>query len=280
MLTSERVVQQVAERTGTDPERVVSILKTYAAECRYGSHLIANQLPPSGRILEVGAGLGMLSSYLRMLGHDIVALEPATSGFDFFRGIQEVLSQETDRAVPFLQVRAEELSPAKHGTFQFIFSLNVLEHIPDLTGAMSGMASVLVPGGRMWHTCPNYVVPYEPHLGIPLIPFFPSATALLLPRRVARGELWRSLNFITYFMLKRLARKNGLRPTFFPAAMANAFERLDSDAEFAERQKGLASRIYRILKSIGAMSVLKALPAAISTPMMVGMEKERPAAGA
>ena len=31
-------------------------------------------------------------------------------------------------------------------------------------------------GGAMIHMCPNYFVPYEPHFGIPLIPFAPRAT--------------------------------------------------------------------------------------------------------
>jgi 2-polyprenyl-3-methyl-5-hydroxy-6-metoxy-1,4-benzoquinol methylase len=276
LLTSERVVKRVAERTGGDLERTAATLNTYAAECSYGSHLLTKQLPSGGRILEVGAGLGMLSSYLRMLGHDITALEPCTSGFDFFAEIQAMVSEETKTNVPFLHIRAEELSPVQHGVFQFIFSVNVLEHIPDLTGAMRGMASVLVPGGRMWHTCPNYVIPYEPHFGIPLLPLFPRATSLLLPRRISRGELWRSLNFITYFGLKHLARENDLKPTFRVGTMAEALRRLDSDSEFATRHSRIVLHIYRILKAIGGVSAIEALPAAVSTPMMVAMEKGHP----
>lgn len=208
-LTSERFVEKVAGRTGADLERTAGILKMYGAECRHGFRLISKELPASGRILEVGAGLGMLSSYLRMLGHDIAALEPCTAGFDFFGEIRKVVAEETDTDVPDLQIGAEELNPAQHGAFQFVFSVNVIEHIPDLTGAMRGMASVLTRGGRMWHTCPNYVVPYEPHFGIPLVPLFPKTTGLLLPRSISTGELWTSLNFVTYFELKRLARANG-----------------------------------------------------------------------
>src|SRR5262245_10446436 len=100
LLTSERVVKRVAERTGGSLERTAATLNTYAAECRYGLHLLLTQLPVGGRILEVGAGLGMLSSYLRRMGHDIIALEPCTSGFDFFTQIQEVVSEETETDLP------------------------------------------------------------------------------------------------------------------------------------------------------------------------------------
>lgn len=271
LLTSPRVVNIVAERTGNHPERSAAILNTYAAECRYGLDQIASHLPPRGRILEVGAGLGMLSSYLRMLGHDIVALEPCTSGFDFFSEIQSVIREVTSSDTPFLHIRAEELNPAQHGTFPFIFSVNVLEHMPDLAGAMRGMASVLTPDGSMWHTCPNYVFPYEPHFGLPLIPLFPEATRFLLPRRISTSELWRSLNFITYFGLKRLSQASGLAATFRPGTMAAAFRRFDLDQQFAARQR-IGAAVYRTLKAIGGVSALEALPAAVSTPMVVSFE--------
>lgn len=273
VLTSERVVKKVVERTGLAPERTAAILNMYASECIYGSHLIMNQLPAAGKILEVGAGIGMLSSYLRILGHDNIALEPCASGFEFFGAIQGVISEETEAIVPFLRIRAEELNPAQHEVFQFIFSINVLEHIAALPEAMRAMVSVLVPGGRMWHTCPNYVFPYEPHFGLPLIPLFPRATGVLLPRRISRGELWRSLNFITYFELKHLARANGMNTTFIGGTMAEALRRLDSDKEFASRQSGIPLLIYRVAKAIGGISAIQALPAAVSTPMTVSMER-------
>lgn len=272
-LTSDRIVQKAMQRTGASRERITTILSIYAAESRYGFQLIAPQLPPRGRILEVGAGLGMLSSFLRMRGHTITALEPCTSGFDFFTQIQAVVLEEAGTDLPNLPVRAEELSPDRHGAFEFIFSINVLEHIPDLPGALRGMASVLTPEGRMWHTCPNYLFPYEPHYGVPLLPVFPRATSVFLPRRIARDEVWRSLNFITYFRVKRLARANGLSVAFRSGTMADALRRLDTDAEFAARQSGIASRIQRLLKATGVVSAIGALPAALSTPMMIAMEK-------
>jgi 2-polyprenyl-3-methyl-5-hydroxy-6-metoxy-1,4-benzoquinol methylase len=273
-LTSERVVNSIAQRTGGNLDRIAATLNTYVAEFRYGLHLIAPQLPRRGRILEVGAGVGILSSYLRLLGHDITALEPCAQGFNLFTEMQAALLEEIETDLPILQIGAEGLSPAQHGAFQFIFSVNVLEHVSDLAGAMRGMASVLVSGGRMWHTCPNYVVPYEPHFGLPLIPFYPEATNLFLPRRISDDKLWRSLNFITYFQIKRLARANGLSTSFLPGAMSEALKRLDSDAAFAGRQKGVASDIHRVLKAMGGVGAIKVFPAWASTPMMVTIENK------
>jgi hypothetical protein len=130
----------------------------------------------------------------------------------------------------------------------------------------------------MWHTCPNYVFPYEPHYGLPLLPLFPRATGWILPKKIADDELWRSLNFITYFWLKDLARANGLSISFRSGTMKEALDRLDTDVEFAARQSGIASKIHRLLKAMGVISAIGALPAAFSTPMMVEMQKSAAAA--
>jgi SAM-dependent methyltransferase len=273
-LTSERVVEKVMKRTIIEQQRIVTSLSTYGAEAVHGFHFVEPYLPVRGRILEVGAGLGMLGSYLRIRGHDVVALEPCMAGFDSFRDIQSVVLEESGANLPVLPIRAEELNSRQHGTFDLIFSINVLEHIGDLEGAFRSMASVLAPKGRMSHTCPNYSVPYEPHFGLPLVPLFPRATGVLLPSRICRGDLWRSLNFITYFQVKRFARKNGLRVLFRKGTLADAFARFDSDSEFAARQSGLAAELYRVLKAIGLISTVSHLPPALSTPMIFEMEAE------
>jgi len=271
-LTSERVVERIVARTGAARERVLQILNMYGAEARHGFHLVGPHLPTTGRILEIGAGLGMLSSYLRETGYNIVALEPSTSGFDFFREIREAVLQESSADTPEFPIRAEELNSGQHGEFQFIFSINVLEHIGDLAAAFDGMARVLAPTGRMWHTCANYLVPYEPHFGVPLLPFFPQKTGFLLPRRISEGELWRGLNFVTYFTVKRLARKNGLQAFFQRGTLADALMRLHSDEEFAARHRGIVSHAFRILERLRLVSLVGALPPMISTPMMVTIE--------
>ena len=272
LLTCDRVVERIVDRTGGSREEIGRILDMYATEARYGYNLITPQLSNDHTtILEVGSGLCMLSSYLRMQGYDITALEPCIAGFDLFAEIQAVLLEEAGVSLPILRVKAEELSPKRHGLFQFVFSINVLEHIPNLANAIRGMASVLTPDGHMWHTCPNYAVPYEPHFGVPLVPFFPRATGLLLPRGIAGGELWRSLNFVTYFGLRRMARANNLSVSFRRGTMAEALKRLDSDPEFARRHSSLLYRAHRLLGAAGLLRVIESIPPMLSTPMMVAM---------
>jgi len=137
--------------------------------------------------------------------------------------------------------------------FDLIFSVMPLEHIPDFEAAFAGMAAVLAPQGRMIHLCPNYMVPYEPHFGLPLVPLAPRATALLLPSLKASG-LWRSLNFVTYRRVRRCAAAAGLTVEFAPRMMLRAFERLDRDPIY----RGAPARP----RHDGLRSVARARPAA------------------
>jgi hypothetical protein len=118
----------------------------------------------------------------------------------------------------------------------------------------------------MVHLCPNYVVPYEPHFALPLVPVIPRGTALLKPS-LRSSDLWRSLNFVTYRRIKRCAEKSDLNVEFAPGMMLRAFERLDKDPAYRKRQRGLVTVIFGILRSLGALRAIGIMPYQIATPM-------------
>jgi 2-polyprenyl-3-methyl-5-hydroxy-6-metoxy-1,4-benzoquinol methylase len=242
-------------------------LDTVRSEIKTGLELIGGQDLRGKRILEVGAGTGLLSILLARRGYDITALDPSIGGFEAHDRVA-VSIRQWFRAedVPFLRIAAADLDPAKHGRFDLIFSVNVLEHIPDLEAAFHGMVSVLADDGRMVHLCPNYIVPYEPHFALPLVPVIPRATALLKPS-LRTSDLWRSLNFVTYRRIRRCAEKSDLRVDFSPRMMLRAFERLDKDAIYRERQRGLVTAIFGILRSLGILRAIAIMPYQIATPM-------------
>jgi SAM-dependent methyltransferase len=156
-----------------------------------------------------------------------------------------------------------------------MFSANVLEHVDDLAGAFRAMASVLAPDGSMAHLCPNYRVPYEPHLGIPLLPFAPRATRRLFPATIERSaDLWASVNFVTASRVRRLARANGLDVEFERGVMYDFVQRLETDPEFADRQKSSAMRVLRALNRRNALAFLRKLPASVSTPMQFTLRRQ------
>src|SRR5215469_95315 len=242
-------------------------LDTVRSEIATGLELIRRQDLRGKRILEVGAGTGLLTILMARHGYDITALDPSLGGFEAHERVAASIRQWfRSEDVPFLRITAADLDPAKHGRFDLIFSVNVLEHIPDLESAFRGMVSVLTDDGRMVHLCPNYVVPYEPHFALPLVPAMPRATALFKPS-LRSNDLWRSLNFVTYRRIRRCAEKSDLKVDFRPRMMLQAFERLDNDPIYRNRQRGLVTVIFGILRSLGVLRAIGIMPYQIATPM-------------
>jgi 2-polyprenyl-3-methyl-5-hydroxy-6-metoxy-1,4-benzoquinol methylase len=266
-VTSSDFLEFCVRHTGLAAESIHGRVRDYVGEVEIGARLM-NGIPLAGRrVLEVGAGLGLLGAWLKTRGAAVVLLEPGAGGFDdnlrLLRAALEWLDV-TDTEV--LAIRAEELDPEKHGVFDVIFSVNVLEHIPQLESAFNGMLRVLARDGLMRHTCPNYAVPYEPHYGIPLVPMVPAATGRLVPS-IARQEVWRSLNFITYDRVERFCRQNRLECDFDKGLAADAFARMDRDPAFRARQGPLIRSAQRVLAWTGGIPVLAGLPPRWATPM-------------
>jgi len=253
-------------------------LDTVKSELATGLDILRAQDLRGKRILEVGAGTGLLSIFLRLQGHDVTALDPSLGGFEPHERVA-AFARDWFRAqdLPFLRIGAAALDPTAHGRFDLIFSVNALEHIPDFEAAFAGMAAVLAPQGRMIHLCPNYLVPYEPHFGLPLVPLAPRATALLMPSLKASG-LWRSLNFVTHRRVRRCAAAAGLTVEFAPRMMLRAFERLDRDPIYRERQRGLVTMVFGMLRALGLLRLIGALPYQLSTPMLFELTHARASA--
>lgn len=274
VLASQEIAT-LAQRWGLGREKATQLLATYANEAGVGLELVAPLLRPGMRVLEVGCGIGLLASFLRQSDVNITGLEPGASGFGFMPEIGSAILRRLPNRLgtPWLSIGAGQLAPSVHGQFDLIYSTNVLEHIPDLAGAFRGMASVLAPGGSMVHLCPNYTVPYEPHFGIPLVPFFPRATAHLYRKTTKKlPGVWEGLNFITAADVKRLARANRLSVSFDRGLLAAAMRRFDQDSLFRERQGRLAGKVQSTAKALGLLGLLEKMPAEFASPMIVRLQ--------
>jgi SAM-dependent methyltransferase len=229
--------------------------------------------PGERRLLEIGGGIGIVLAWLVHHGYDAWAIEPALSGhsehFDLGRALLTRWGVDPRRWAPLPCARISELQ----GRFDLIFSNNVLEHIDDLDAAFAAMAAALTPDGRLRHHCPNYLVPYEPHFGIPLLPLFPRATARFFPR-VGRTELWKGLNFVRPNVLRRIGQRHGLALDFDAAMLAGQLRRLDEDRNFADRHPGL-TWTYRRLRALGLVGVLERIPPELATPIRFSAQRTR-----
>jgi SAM-dependent methyltransferase len=248
-------------------EEVARRIDIYTGEIATGLALLDGLELRGKRVLEVGAGLGLLSIHLKQQGINVTALEPGSGGFDFNATTGKLIRDQTGvDGLPVWDCPAEDLTPDTHGQFDVIFSSNVLEHIPQMDIALKAMLAVLKPDGVMIHTCPNYRIPYEPHYGLPLVPFAPRATVGLMPS-LKKDDLWRSLNFVTYGDIVRFCRTNDASVSFDRELLHQAFKRLDGEAVFRDRQPGYLRATLSILKRLRLLDLLKFVGPSWSTPM-------------
>ncbi len=105
-----------------------------------------------GGVLENGCGVGTYVRHLIPYGGKIFGLE-----YDFERTLQA--SQHS----PLISCAAGENLPFPTGTFDFILSHEVLEHVQDDRMAVSEMVRTLQPGGRIGLFVPNRGYPFETH---------------------------------------------------------------------------------------------------------------------
>lgn len=263
VLSPERL-DLVADRADVDPEWLRSALTVSLAEAEFTVGWLDPWLPGRDRVLEVGAGLGLTSAFLASRGVRIESIEPGGSGFEAYERVNPLIRSSLGISHPHRAMPVEVVDPGQLGTFDLVFSNNVLEHVDDVDAALGALSGLLTADGEMVHNCPNYHVPFEPHFGIPLVPVRPSSTERLLPKRITSTGLWQSLNFVTARQVRRIARDRGATVTFEKGLLAEAVARL-SEPEFAARH-GALGRVAGVLGI--AVPVLRRLPASASTPML------------
>ncbi len=114
---------------GVDPEYEEQILP-----------IAAEALEGVGRVLDVGCGEGQVARRLARQGSWVVGVDPAWT--------QVVVAGARGGGPHYLQGRADDL-PVASGGFDGVVVCLVLEHVDDLAAAVSEIARVLAPGGRL-----------------------------------------------------------------------------------------------------------------------------------
>ena len=119
--------------------------------------LLAN-VPPPARLLEIGGGEPIASGFLAELGYDVTLVDP----YDGF-GNGPTDYQRYVELFPHVKIVREYFRPGLStltaGSFDAIFSISVLEHLPGdaLTSCFDGMAEYLSPNGSSIH-CFDFIL--------------------------------------------------------------------------------------------------------------------------
>ncbi|MCZ6760080.1 MAG: class I SAM-dependent methyltransferase [Gemmatimonadetes bacterium] len=259
--------KRVFRRTDLPAEEFLEI---YLDEARYLFEVVLPYLGRDVRILEVGGGLGLFHVLALAAGANIVSLEPGAAGFSLFRKFGlELITELTGEPERFVDGVVEEL-PWDDNEFDLVVSSNVLEHVSDPARAVCEMYRVVRPGGRLLHSCPNYLFPYEPHYKVPVLPCGVKLSGRALWRGFRKDPMWESLNNINALMVTRVARSLPGARLRFHDAMRLVLKRLGSEKPLATRH-GLLGRLV-LMAPVSAM--LRALPAQLLTPMIFEIQKD------
>jgi len=265
----DAIALQIAAKTDKPADDISLLLSTYANESFVSLDLVAERLTSAERILEVGAGLCLLSIFLKQQGYQVIALEPALGGYGIFEQTKDaILEHFSALELEVLTVPAQQLSKLDHGSFDLIFSNNVIEHIPQWQSALTAMMGVLSKQGIQLHSCPNYSIPYEPHYGVPVFRHFRKLSQKLFLSDSDDSDIWHSLNFITCRQIKTFCRQQQLACHFQPELLYQAFRRIDHDPVFKERHQGSIAFVANIMMKTPFKQIIRRIPACLSTPMI------------
>lgn len=129
--------------TGIDNLEVMQEAVNYN---RYLLELVRRHAPPHARVLDFGAGSGQFAAPLSQQGMNITALEP------------DQLLQQRLRARG-LRV-AGSLEEVPDASLDYIYTLNVLEHIEDDAAALRSLHARLTTNGRLLIYVPAFPALY------------------------------------------------------------------------------------------------------------------------
>ena len=125
----------------------MDVLETLEGATNYNSFLLDLILENSqgcSRMLDFGAGTGTFAKLLRNKGIDVVCVEPDT--------------HLAERLIRDGFLTFNDLNDVPDGSFEFIFTLNVLEHVEDDQTSFRRLASKLAKGGRLLVYVPAFQI--------------------------------------------------------------------------------------------------------------------------
>lgn len=274
----EPFLQDVLNIVRRDAPHLEWLFGVFAQEARVGRTWLEPNLvhlSPGASILEVGAGLMLLSCQLTSEGFTVTALEPIGEGFSSFSELQKiVLAYAKNRGIvpKIVSIPVEQLN--RESEFDFAFSINVMEHVGNVGLALKTVGRAIRPGSQYRFTCANYLFPYEPHFNIPTL-FSKALTKRFFHQKIFGNirvgdpiGVWNSLNWITVPKVLSAARDLPDMSVSFNRSMLEAtLLRVVNDTEFSARRSSLMRRLVRIVIALGLHRLGKWVPARLQPVM-------------
>jgi SAM-dependent methyltransferase len=253
--------EQLIERLR--PENDDPLFDLLTAEARFGWREIRDHVPEGTTALEVGAGPGILAAALAGECQSVTALEPVADGFSTTTRLLGYFESEGPDNLFIRRERLEDHDAP--GGYDFIWSVNVFEHLEDWRAGLTAVSNLLRPGGEALILCPNYAVPYESHFNLPILINKPT-TRRLFAKSISRFEregecsgLWDSLNMITSGEVRAFGCQTGIKVTFDRDMTTRILDRFATDSSLRDRHRW-AGGLIGFVHALGIHRLWRQLP--------------------
>jgi len=233
------------------------------AEAMFGWNEVFMSLGSGLRCLEIGAGTGMLATLASEHVQSVDAIEPAPRAFSFSEPVLANVKNSAPENLHFFRATLEAYTDPVG--YDFIWSVNVFEHLEDWREGLLKTKSLLRKDGQAIILCPNYDIPYETHYGIPMIGS-KKITSRLFAQKISTFDkkhkcvgLWDTINLISASKIKKFAKQENLNIVFDKSITLRMFDRFFEDQHLAQRH-GTLRRVITLIYKLGLHKLWHRLP--------------------
>jgi 2-polyprenyl-3-methyl-5-hydroxy-6-metoxy-1,4-benzoquinol methylase len=163
--------------------------------------------PRGKKVLDIGFGNGIMLKEFANVGAVAYGLETE----NVLMGLATKRFEENNLHAN-LHIYDGKSFPFDSNTFDYAYSTSVLEHMTYPEDVLNEISRTLIPGGRFYLSFPNKYAPKESHTGLWFISWLPRSLTQYILKLTNSSPLedW-NLHFVSYFSLKNMATKAGLR---------------------------------------------------------------------
>ena len=235
-------------------------VKMYIAEAEFFEEVLArdvSKLPYGSHIVEIGAGIGLLALNLAAKGFDVTAFEPEASGFTEMHSMRELILSNWGGEIPnvnfvdkYIDATTKPDKPA-----DYMIAINVIEHVPEYEQLIVNALRLKSKSATLRLICPNYAIPYEPHLEIPII-LTKNLTWRIFKRRIMKStipnpvDFWQDLSWPSQRKLMRKLKDLNLTAEFSRDATNHYINRALNDSNFIERKGRVIGLLLKAFATI------------------------------
>ena len=163
----------------------------------------------NSKILDIGSGQGGAVLEALKRGANAFGIEP---GKEFAKLSRMRLKNSGYSSESIIETGAEDL-PFEDNYFDYVISLQVLEHVSDPLPILEEIYRVLKPGGECWISCENYLSFQEQHYRVGWLPLLPKWIGSKYLKFIGRDPyfLQNYVYYTTYPQIWSLSNKVGFK---------------------------------------------------------------------